>query len=230
MTLLDKNEDYESAIRARRRSDRLRQARESIRFICQLSYLHTYRSQIIATLSKGDAADIFEAMEPLGGTHLSNGNDEIQRLAATFRDGSVHDFFDYPSTTISEVSHSGFVEGNKVQKSHMVIERNARLRNLFYSTRPTATCHACEIDTHAKYPWTERVLDIHHILPLSSGTRVDATAGTLLEDLIAICPTCHRSVHRYYDQYLKGEQKADFSDKVEARRIYEEARLSIVTA
>lgn len=228
VALLDRSEDHESAIDPYRRSDLVRQARESIKFICQLSYLHAHRNRIIATLSQSDAASVFEAIAPLGGAPLPNGNDEIQRLATHFKDGSIHDFFDYPSTTTSEVSHSGFAEGSRVQRSHIVIERNSQLRDLFYETRPTATCHACETDTHVKYPWTDRVLDIHHILPLSSGTRVDARAGTLLEDLIAICPTCHRSVHRYYDLYLRNEQKADFSDKSEARRIYDDARRSIV--
>ena len=226
--LLDKNEDYESIVTPFRRNARVRQARESIKFLCQLSYLHADRNRVMATLSQDDAANVFESIAPIGGTPLSNGNAEIQRLAAHFKDGSIHDFFDYPSTTISEVSHSGFIEGSRVKRSHIVIERNSRLRELFYSTRPTPTCHACAIDTHVKYPWTERVLDIHHILPLSSGTRVDAQTGTLLEDLIAICPTCHRSVHRYYDRYLRNEQKADFSDKAEALKIYTEARRSIV--
>ena len=228
VALLDRGEDYDAVIASYRQSDLIRQARESIKFICQLSYLHTYRNQIIATLSQSDAASIFEEIAPLGGAPLPDRDEEIQRLAAHFKDGSVHDFFDYPPTTTSEVSHSGFEEGRRVQRSHIVIERNSQLRNLFYSTRPTATCQACEIDTHAKYPWTERVLDIHHLLPLSSGTRVDARAGTILEDLIAICPTCHRSDHRYYDRHLQNAGKGDFSDKAEALRIYEEARKSIV--
>lgn len=228
VALLDKGKDFESVVAPYRRSDLLRQARESIKFICQLSYLHTQRNQIIATLSQSDAASIFEVTAPLGGAPLPDRNDEIQRLATHFKDGSVHDFFDYPSTTTSEVSHSGFVEGSRVQRSHIVIERNSGLRNLFYKTRPTATCHACKTNTRAKYPWTDRVLDIHHILPLSSGTRVHTRSGTLLDDLRAICPTCHRSIHRYYDQYLKTEQKADFSDKTEALQIYDQARRSIV--
>ena len=204
VALLDRDEDYGAIVSSRAQSNSIRQARESIKFICQLSYLHTVRNEIIATLSQSDAANIFQAITPLGGAPLSDRDEEIQRLAAHFKDGSVHDFFDYPSTTTSEVSHSGFEEGSRVQRSHMVIERNSRLRNLFYTIRPTATCHACKIDTHAKYPWTDRVLDIHHLLPLSSGTRVDAKAGTMLDDLVAICPTCHRSVHRYYDRHLRN--------------------------
>lgn len=228
VNLLDSGVDFASLVVAYRYTDRFRQARESIKFICQLSYLHAHKSEIIATLSQDDAASIFQAIAPLGGTPLADGNEEILRLAAHFKDGSVHDFFDYPATTTSEVSYSGFIEGSKVKKSHMVLERNARLRELFYSDRPTAVCDACEIDTHTKYPWTDRVLDIHHILPLSSGTRVDTRIGTLLDDLVPICPTCHRSVHRYYESYLKDEHKADFSDKDEALKVYKDARSQIV--
>ena len=228
VSLLNNDVDYSVVVRPYRQSSRLRQARESIKFLCQLSYLHTYRNYIFATLSRHDAETVFQAIAPLGGQPLQDGDQEIQRLATHFRDGSIHDFFDYPTTTISDESYSGFEDGSRVKRSHIVIERNSRLRRLFFNRAPTAVCHACQTDTHAKYPWTDRVLDMHHILPLSSGTRVDSQAGTLLEDLIAICPTCHRSVHRYYDQYLKAGDKADFSDKKEARRIYEDARMSIV--
>lgn len=226
--LLDSGTDYEELVTPYQNTDPLRQSRESIKFLCQLSYLHTYGSRVVATLSAGDASSIFEAIAPLGGPPLADGNEEILRRASHFKDGSVHDFFDYPSTTASEVSLSGFAEGSRVQRSHMVIERNAGLRDLFYSTRPTAVCHACEIDTHAKYPWTERVLDLHHILPLSSGTRVHSQTGTLLDDLVPICPTCHRSVHSYYECYLHSSAKADFSDKEEAAAVYEKARNAIV--
>lgn len=228
VALLNRDVDYRDTLRPFRGRDRLRQARESIKFLCQLSYLHTYRNDIIATLSPEDASTIFESIAPVGGIRLLDGDEEIQRLATLFRDGSVHDFFDYPSTTISDQSDSGFVEGSKVKKSHIVIERNSRLRTLFFSTRPSSICDACEIDTRAKYPWTDRVLDMHHVLPLSSGTRVDSRVGTLLEDLIAICPTCHRSIHKYYDTYLAKVQRADFSDKAEAHQIYENARNAIV--
>ena len=224
VAVLDKRDSYAGALRR----GPIRQARESLKFICQLSYLHAYQNRIEVSLSQDDASEVFNALQPLGGTPLPDRDAEIQRLASHFKDGSVHDFFDYPSTTISELSQSGFEEGTRVQRSHMVIERNSQLRNLFYSRRPTTTCEACKIDTHAKYPWTDRVLDIHHVLPLSSGTRVDAREGTLLDDLIAICPTCHRSVHRYYHRYLQQARKVDFTDKAEALRVYEEAQRSIV--
>ena len=71
------------------------------------------------------------------------------------------------------------------------------------------------------------VLDLHHALPLSSGTRVASQNGTLLDDLIAICPTCHRAVHRYYDKHLRKANRQDFTDRAEATKVYEDAKARI---
>ena len=205
-----------------------RQARESIKVLCQISYLHNDRNEVIVSLSPEDARMIFQSINPIGGQPHVDGDAEIQRLAHLFRDGSTHDFFDYQTTTTSNELDSGFVEGNRVKRSHIVIERNSRLRNLFFRQNPSPICDACRLDTHTKYPWTDRILDLHHILPLSSGTRVDAARGTLLDDLMAICPTCHRSIHRFYDQYLRNANRRDFIDKRESNRVYLQAKVQIV--
>ena len=204
-----------------------RQARESIKFISQISYLHNTGSDIVASLSQEDARNIFHEINPISGIRQINGNDEILRLSKFFRDGSIHDFFDYKGTIISDVMESGFREGSKVKKTHIVIERNAKLRSLFFERFPGSICDSCRLDTVIKYPWVERVLDIHHILPLSSGTRVDSRKGTMLEDLAPICPTCHRAIHRYYDDYLKNEGRKDFECESEARAIYMRAKENI---
>ena len=208
--------------------DRLRQSRESIKFLCQISYLHSTGRAVIAALSREDAADIFRDIVPIPGPYHPDGNAEIRRVAALFRDGSAHDFFDYQTTTISNELDSGFMEGSRVKKSHIVIERNAQLRNRYLQANPSPVCDACWLDTHVQYPWTDRVLDVHHLLPLSSGTRVDSRLGTLLEDLIIVCPTCHRAIHRYYDRYLRLHGKHDFSDRKEAALAYHDAKNAIV--
>jgi hypothetical protein len=43
-----------------------------------------------------------------------------------------------------------------------------------------------------------------------------------------ICPTCHRAIHRYYDDYLKTNSKSDFDNKEEAHEIYFQAKQGIV--
>ncbi len=220
------NDNYADAAR-NLTADQLRQSRESVKFLCQISYLHSTGNQVIAALSREDAAEIFRDITPIGGPHNADGTEEILRVASLFRGGSIHDFFDYQTTTISNELDSGFVEGSKVKKSHIVIERNSQLRNRYFQANPTAVCDACALDTHRMYPWTDKVLDVHHILPLSSGTRVDSRAGTLLADLIAVCPNCHRAIHRYYDNYLKNSQQNDFSDRAEAVRVYWNAKSDI---
>ena len=84
---------------------------------------------------------------------------------------------DYQATTISNELDSGFAEGSKVKRSHIVIERNSGLRRRFFDSNPSPVCDACLVNTKARYPWVERILDMHHALPLSSGTRVDSTTG-----------------------------------------------------
>ena len=225
--LFQNNGNYVNAAR-QLSNDRLRQSRESIKFLCQISYLHSTGNTVIGALSQEDAADIFRDIVPIQGPYNSDSDDEIRRVAALFRDGSVHDFFDYQTTTISNELDNGFIEGSRVKKSHIVIERNAQLRNRYLLANPSPVCHACSLDTHIQYPWTDRVLDVHHLLPLSSGTRVDSRKGTLLEDLITVCPTCHRAIHRYYDKYLKLQNKDDFFDRREAVLVYHNAKNEIV--
>lgn len=205
-----------------------RQARESIKFISQISYLYNEGSNIVASLSQEDAQNIFLEINPITGPRNPNGDSEIQRLAKFFRDGTEHDFFEYKGTILSDVLESGFNEGSKVKKTHIIIERNTKLRNLYFDKRPVSVCNSCQIDTSKKYPWVDRILDLHHILPLSSGTRVDSTKGTMLDDLAPVCPTCHRAIHRYYDNYLKKNDKKDFENKNEAQEIFFEAKRNIV--
>lgn len=223
LSILPMRKNYEALAR----SVDQRQARESIKFISQISYLHNTGRDIVASLSQEDAHDIFGEINPISGPRAVDGNDEILRLSGFFRYGSEHDFFDYKGTIISDVMESGFLEGSKVKKTHIVIERNAKLRGLFFEKFPGSTCNLCLLDTSRKYPWVDRILDLHHILPLSSGTRVDSKKGTMLEDLTPVCPTCHRAIHRYYDEYLKSEGRKDFSCESEAKEIYMRAKDSI---
>ena len=204
-----------------------RQPRESLLVMAQLSFLQVRNSSFIVSLAPEDAKDIFADLAPVIGPRASDRENEIQRLANLFADGSTSDIFEYPQTIISDVVESGFFEGSKVKKTHLVIERNQSLRAEYFKTNPSAVCDLCAMDTARTYPWTNRVLDIHHLLPLSSGTRVEIkgkTYGTTFDDLVPVCPTCHRAVHRYYDKYLNGNSQLDFSDREEAKLIYKKMK------
>ncbi len=197
-----------------------RQARESLRVMAQISYLHVRAGRIIVSLNAVDAKEIFEDLAPIIGPRARDEEAEIRRLAALFSDGSTSIVLDYPNTIVDEVIESGFREGSKVKKTHITIERNAALRKEFFATRPTAVCDVCTVDTAKTYPWTKRVMDLHHLLPLSSGTRVEGK-GTTFDDLVPVCPSCHRAIHRYYDRWLSRNDRRDFKDGREALGVYE---------
>lgn len=199
-----------------------RQARESLLVISQISYLYTDNERIFVSLDPNDAQDIFRDLAAITGPFETNGDSEIQRRASLFSGGSVQDFT-YPSTVVSELFVNGFSEGGKVKQTHMVIERNKKLRTAFFQANPTTVCDVCRIDTRRTYPWTQGVLDLHHLLPLSSGTRTGST-GTIFDDLVAICPNCHRAVHKYYDDWLKHESRADFQNAEEALAVYKKLK------
>jgi predicted HNH restriction endonuclease len=63
------------------------------------------------------------------------------------------------------------------------------------------------------------MLDIHHLLPLSSSIAI-TTKGTSLNDIVGLCPTCHRSIHIYYSKWLKNLGQDDFISRVEATEVY----------
>ena len=175
------------------------------------------------SLDPEDARDVFEDMTPVIGPRAASSEQEIWRLAEFFRDGSSSDFFLYPNTIVGQAVESGFREGTKIKQTHLTIERNKNLRDQFFLQRPTSVCDICRVDTARTYPWTDRILDLHHLLPLASGTRV-GLSGTTFDDLVPICPSCHRAVHRFYDRWLATNDRRDFESKEQAVETYRGAR------
>jgi hypothetical protein len=218
IAVLAGNTDYEAAAQSVPKSLR-RQARESLRVLSQISYLHLEDRNMIVSLDPADAHTIFDDLHPILGPRADDRESEIRRLADLFKDGSSEDFFDYPNTVVNDIVESGFKEGSKVKKTHITIERNQQLRRAFFEACPSPLCDVCALDTAATYPWTTRVLDLHHLLPLSSGTRVEKS-GTTLNDLVPVCPSCHRAVHRFYDIWLSENELEDFPDEHRAREVY----------
>ena len=200
-----------------------RQARESIQIIGQLSYLSASSSEVTVSLEDDDALDLFESLQAIRGQQKGDSEHEIMRIAGLFESAVAGLDIDFSKTVFDDAVETGFTEGTRVEKTHIVLERNSAIRKAFFDKNPTTTCDFCARDTNSEFPWSDRVLDIHHVLPLCSGTRSDRS-GTVLGDLVAVCPTCHRAVHRFYTQWLKTHSKKDFADAAEARAVYDEAK------
>ena len=202
----------------------MRQASESLKVVSQLSYLSATGGEITVSLTDSDASSLFFELEPIAGPRAERRHLEILRLSQLFSSTLSDKTVEYPATALNDIEESGFIEGSRVKRAHLSIERNKKIRSAYFEANPSPICDFCEIDTSKRYPWTPHVLDIHHILPLGSGSRT-STDGTRLDDLVANCPTCHRAVHRYYDKWLKeNNARKDFQDAKEAKAVYDLAK------
>lgn len=90
-------------------------------------------------------------------------------------------------------------EGKRVVVTHTRIERESRLRprKIEQARKASAgrlTCEVCALHPDDKYgPLGSTILECHHLTPLANR---DAPAVTPLDDLILVCPNCHRMAHR----------------------------------
>ena len=218
-----------------------RQASESIKVLEQLSYLTATTDTITVSLAASDAGNLFCDLKPIAGTPRQDRAMEIARRAELFPSARAEMSFDFPDSILSLVGEAGFgntgqassgisaepslefEEGARVRRTHLTIERNQMIRKRFFEENQSPDCDLCGMDTSQSYPWASRLLEVHHLLPLCSGART-TSHGTVLEDLVANCPTCHRAVHRYYDHWLSKRSRLDFSDAREARKAYTEAK------
>lgn len=205
-------------------ADEERQVRELLRFISQFSFLKWKQPNLILDVSTHEEARaIANFMTPLAMPRLIDPGAELIQLAGVPATGvSLNS---QPSDTSSETPDEiEFIEGSRVRKTHLRIERSAKLRELFFQAMVNPhECDMCSIDTIVKYPWSNRLVELHHLLPLSSPIRVEQK-GTSLKDIVGLCPTCHRATHKYYAGWLKGAQQKDFNSQSEAKAVYQMAK------
>jgi len=121
-----------------------------------------------------------------------------------------------------------FTEGKRVRVTHLRTERSPQLRKMYFEHLPPPfLCDMCRIDLAVKYPWTDNLLELHHLLPLRSTVNI-STKGTSLDDVIPVCPSCHKSIHAFYRIFLKYNSISDFETKKQAHDIYDNAKELIV--
>lgn len=205
--------------------DEQRQVREMLIFISQLSFLKWNKGLLFLDISRKDYED-YNGFQDLITPYYSELKEtrEEEYLAMT----SLHNSITYPFRLQSREipTDSIFTEGKRTRVTHIKIERSPLLRKLFFEKYPKTVCNMCICDTHQRYPWTDNILEIHHVLPLSSSLLVNIQ-GTSLSDVVGLCPNCHRSIHSYYKNWLDKNGLDDFRNANEAKEIYAQAKNSI---
>lgn len=210
--------------------DSLRQLREMLVFISQISFLKIYDGKVyLDVLNAEDADIILKQLKPVDNVPSPSRTDEFLNLT------QIKNRILIPKNTIDKGVYlptidsfdAKFAEGKRTRAYHLRIERSPMLRRIYMKEHPEPICDACKLHLRERYPWTNYMLDLHHLLPLSSAIRTLET-GTSLSDLVGLCPSCHRAVHSFYGIWLKANRKEDFQSKEEAKSVYLEAIREIV--
>ena len=204
-----------------------RQTRELIRFTSQFSFLKWSNPNLyLEVTDKEEALQILDLLEPQITARQAVAGAELLRLGSNFQGTALGNL------TISQVNviDTEFTEGSKIRVTHLRTERSAKLKEFYFAnTDNPHICDMCVMDTLHRYPWVDRIIELHHLLPLSSPVRVE-TGKTSLKDIAGVCPSCHRATHKFYSKWLKGNDLKDFRNYEEARHIYQEAKKEIVLA
>ncbi len=203
--------------------DEERQVREMMVFMGQTSYLKWMNRRLLP-----DTSDVHEILKvttpavlgprkPLGAEEflsLTSLNSDLvlRRLDITMRD--------------REVPLQGFEEGRRVFKTHGRIERSPLVRRAYFKEHPDLICDTCRLNVRTVYPWTENLLELHHVLPLSASINVNGTT-TVLDDLVPLCPSCHKGIHAFYRVKFDEWGIQDFGSKKMAHDVYAMAKEQI---
>ena len=203
--------------------DELRQVREMLVFMGQASYFKWFNKKLYA--DSCDISGILKAIHPPFRTERHPIPAEEFISITTMGDLRDRKRLD---TILADrgVPFSGYEEGKRIFGTHGKLERSPLVRKHFFLAHPELVCDACSLNVKMRYPWTDNILELHHVLPLSATINVNGTT-TLLEDMVPLCPSCHKSIHIYYRQKLAEWSVEDFGSKKMARDVYNLAKKEI---
>lgn len=206
--------------------DSIRQVREMVIFIGQLSFLKIFDRRIFLDILGEEDAKVLltQLIKPAQKEQYEDKVEEFLSLTSIKHSIIISGQASLVSTSgislpNTDVSDIEFVEGQRKRVHHLRIERSPMLRRIYIQLHPEPICDACKSNIKERYPWTDYMLDLHHLLPLSSVVRTLET-GTSLSDMVGLCPSCHRAIHSYYSKWLKENSIEDFRSKKEAMEVY----------
>jgi hypothetical protein len=198
-------------------TDEERQVRELVIFLSQLTILKWENPYVYLDVDDlpGVIAEVLSLATPFRKPRKAEPEKEVLQLGETGDMGIVP----LPINAI-DLSDIFIREGGRKSVTHVRIERSSRLRSfLFSNIPPPFRCDICKTQTSVSYPWTSNLLEVHHLLPLSSPVRVNSRR-TSLDDLVPLCPNCHKATHSFYTKWLRTEQRDDFENHAQAKSVY----------
>ncbi len=202
-----------------------RQARELVKFISQFSFLKWENPCLYLEIkNKEELIEIEKRLKPTINIQNADAALEILQLGSSFDSEGLGSI----TRKQFESQDDEFTEGNKVRITHLRAERSLKLKSMYFmKISSPQICRMCDVDTAIRYPWADHVIELHHLLPLSSPVRVD-NKKTSLKDLVGLCPSCHRAIHKFYSKWFKENKVKDFGSHEEAIHVYNDIKRQIV--
>jgi hypothetical protein len=209
-------------------SERVRQIREMIAVLGQIPFLKWESSGLSidrSALGPSFEADIMAYATP------EPREPRLEKAEEILNQGSMNNILlptpELPESSPDELS---FLEGSRKRVTHIRIERSGRLRQIYMKKAENPSlCNMCTMDTRLTYPWTNMLIEVHHLLPLGSLLKVQSTT-TSIRDVVGICPSCHKATHQFYKVWLSNRGLDDFRNESEAIQVFQEAKNSVVLA
>jgi hypothetical protein len=204
----------------------VRQIRELLRFISQFSFLKWQEGRLYLELAdSGEAFAIERIIQPLITRREIEPALEVIKMGGNYGESGLGVITAAASITPADQE---FTEGNKKRVTHLRSERSRKLIELYFENAENPeVCDMCRMNTHQRYPWANRIIEVHHLLPLSSPIRVERNTSSL-RDLAGLCPSCHRATHKFYTRWLGDNHLDDFRNYEEAQDVYSLAKHDVV--
>jgi len=205
-----------------------RQVREMLIFLSQLSYLSWIDGKLfidLTALSNLSLEEVEQLLAPIIRERVTDSELEIQNIHKS--EGTEGLSFDLKEPI--SVDDILFTEGKKVRVTHLRTERNRKVvRHYFENSKTPKLCDVCETEVVNRYPWLSNLIEVHHILPLSSPLHL-GKLGTSIEDLVGLCPNCHRATHALYRSELAELNLIDFISEDHAKEVYYKVKSQFVS-
>lgn len=208
--------------------DEARQIREFLIFFSQFSFLQWVHPETLYLDVDAFDRDAFTKLEALASPIVRRRNSHRSRELLEL--GAFAPGYQAPVVPEREIPEDVlFTEGSRVRSNHLRLERSPKLRAMLFGSLRGMLCNMCGRTMQRHYPWADprSMLEVHHLLPLGSAVKIDER-GTRLADLVALCPSCHGSVHIYYRHWLRGHGLSDFRSRQEAVTVYRECKAQYV--
>jgi hypothetical protein len=204
-------------------SEERRQVREMFIFFSQFSFLKWRNGNLFLDVGLPEEAKaIAHFFQPIQQPRKLDASQELLQLGGNV--AVVSSVVVSQSGAGLDVLDQEFAEGSKLRVTHLRVERSAKLKEFYFANAADPhACDVCTMDTRKHYPWTIRLVELHHVLPLAAPINF-GKKSTSLKDVVGLCPSCHRATHKYYSTWLKGAGVKDFQDRAEAQAVYRLAK------